>query len=274
MIRSMRPGCAVSAPSRMTASLIHATTLDDPPRPRPEPRHHRARQHDPQRRPPVAAGALRRLGLDVAVDGRLLPRLLCRSAADAGHARRPLRPQARAADRHRAVRPLEPRRPLRRDLHSAHRRPRPHGRRRSADHAGDALDHHQRLPARGARQGDRRVGRHGRDRRRPRPAVRRPAARVLRLVLGLPHQRARRARGLRGRHPLRARVARPQPGPLRRPRRAAVDRRPGGAHLRGHRGSRARLAGPGHPRRVRRGAGAGRRVRGLGAAHAPRRCST
>ena len=63
------------------------------------------------------------------------------------------------------------------------------------------------FPRRGARQGDRRVGRHGRDRRRPRPALRWPAARVLRLVLGLPHQRARRARGLRGRHPLRARVA-------------------------------------------------------------------
>ena len=149
-----------------------------------------------------------------------------------------------------------------------------HGRRWSADHAGDAVDHHQRLPARGARQGDRRVGRHGRDRRRPRPALRRPAARVLRLVLGLPRQRARGARRLRRRHPLRARVARPQPGPLRRPRRAAVDRRPRGADLRGHRGARARLGGPGHPRRVRRRAGARRRVRGLGAAHAPRRCST
>ena len=263
-----------SPPSQHDCCPHPRTTLEDPPRPRPEPRHHRARQHDPQRRPPVAAGALRRLELDAAVDGRLLPRLLRRPAAHDGHARRPLRPQARAADRHRPVRPLEPRRPVRRDVHAAHRRPRPDGRRRSADHARDAVDHHERLPARGARQGDRRVGRHGRDRRRPRPAVRRPAARVLRLVLGLPHQRARGARRLRGRHPLRARFARPQPGPLRRPRRAAVDRRPRGAHLRGHRGSRARLGGPGHPRRVRRRAGAGRRVRGLGAAHAPRRCST
>ena len=66
--------------------------------------------------------------------------------------------------------------------HAADRRPRRHGRRRRADHAGDAVDHHERLPARGARQGDRHLGRHGRDRHRPRPALRRPAARVLRLA--------------------------------------------------------------------------------------------
>ena len=34
---------------------------------------------------------------------------------------------------------------------AAHRRPRRDGHRRRADHAGDAVDHHQRLPARGAR---------------------------------------------------------------------------------------------------------------------------
>ena len=105
----------VSAPSRHVCCPHPPTTLEDPPRPRPEPGDHRARQHDPQRRTAVPAGALRRLQLDAAVDGRLLPRLLRRPAAHDGHARRPLRPQARAADRHRVVRAREPRRPLRRD---------------------------------------------------------------------------------------------------------------------------------------------------------------
>ena len=46
--------------------------------------------------------------------------------------------------------------------------------------------------------------------------------------------------GLRRRHARRARDSRdPNPGALRRPRRAAVDRRPGRAHLRDHRGARA-----------------------------------
>ena len=62
-------------------------------------------------------------------------------------------------------------------------------------------------------------------------------------------------------------VARPQPGPLRRPRRAAVDRRPGGAHLRGHRGARAGWLDPAILGAFGGGAGARGRVRGLGAAH-------
>ena len=41
----------------------------------------------------------------------------------------------------------------------ADRDPRVHGHRRRVHHAGDAVDHHQRLPARGARPGDRVLGR-------------------------------------------------------------------------------------------------------------------
>ena len=66
------------------------------------------------------------------------------------------------------------------------------GHRRRDDHAGDAVDHLQRLPARGARQGDRHLGGHGGRRHRSRPAVRRPPARVLRLDLGVHGQRAGR----------------------------------------------------------------------------------
>jgi hypothetical protein len=68
------------------------------------------------------------------------------------------------------------------------------GHRRRADHARDALHPHERLPARGARQGDRPLGRRVRDRPGDRPDGRRPAARALRLGRRLPRQRAARAR--------------------------------------------------------------------------------
>ena len=42
--------------------------------------------------------------------------------------------------------------------HTAHRHPRAHGHRRRVHHAGDAVDHHQRVPDRGAGSGDRRAG--------------------------------------------------------------------------------------------------------------------
>ena len=45
------------------------------------------------------------------------------------------------------------------DRRVAHRRPRRPGRRRRVHDARDALDHHERVPARGARQGDRHLGR-------------------------------------------------------------------------------------------------------------------
>ena len=51
---------------------------------------------------------------------------------------------------------------LRRQRRPADRDACVHGHRRRVHHAGDAVDHHQRLPAAGARQGHRRVGRHRR----------------------------------------------------------------------------------------------------------------
>ena len=65
---------------------------------------------------------------------------------------------------------------------------------------------------RGARQGDRHLGRAGRRRDRARAAGRRAAARVVRLVVGVPRQRAVRGRRAAARHPLRAREPRPRPG--------------------------------------------------------------
>ena len=54
----------------------------------------------------------------------------------------------------------------------ADRHPCVHGHRRRADHAGDAVDHHQRLPAARARPRHRRVGRDRGHRHRARPAHR------------------------------------------------------------------------------------------------------
>ena len=149
-------------------------------------RDHRARQHHPQRRAAEPAGGVRCIHLDAAVDRRLVPARVRRPSADDGHARRSLRPQACAAGglllfggASLAVLFADSAEP-------ADRHPRRDGRRRRADHAGDALDHLERLPARGARQGDRHLGGDGGGRHRARPADRRPAARVLRLEVGLP----------------------------------------------------------------------------------------
>ena len=57
-------------------------------------------------------------------------------------------------------------------------------------HAVDAVDPHQRLPARRAPQGHRRLGRHRRRRRRHRPDRLRLPARALLVGLGVPRQRA------------------------------------------------------------------------------------
>ena len=120
----------------------------------------------------------------------------------------------------------------------ADRRPRRDGRRRRADHARDAVDHHERLPARGARQGDRHLGRHGRDRHRPRPARRRPAARVLRLDVGLPAQRPGR-----GARPPARRLARPrEPRPATRAR--STSSAPGSPSRRSSRSSTAIIEAP------------------------------
>ena len=108
-----------------------------------EPGDHRARQHDPQRRPADAAGRVRRLAFEAAVDGRLLPARVRRPAARLRHARRPLRAQARAPGGRVDLRARQPRRPRRRLRRPGDRRARRDGRRRGADHARHPLDHRQ-----------------------------------------------------------------------------------------------------------------------------------
>ena len=111
-----------------------------------------------------------------------------------GHARRPVRAQARSAGRTRDLRYSQPGGARRRQRQPADRDPRRHGRRRCTHHAGNALDHHQRVPARGARKGHRDLGRHGGDRHRSWPAVRRFAPGMVLLDVRLPRQRARHRR--------------------------------------------------------------------------------
>ena len=72
--------------------------------------------------------------------------------------------------------------------------PRAPGRGRRAAHARGARGDRRHVPARRARQGDRRLDRVGRDRDRARPAGRRPARRRRVVALDLRDQRADRAR--------------------------------------------------------------------------------
>ena len=93
-----------------------------------------------------------------------------------------------------AVRRRERARRVRPERRPADRAARRDGHRRRDDHAGHAVGDHGRLPARGARQGDRHlVGDRGR-RHRPRPVRRRAAARVVLVELGVLAQRADRRR--------------------------------------------------------------------------------
>ena len=110
--------------------------------------------------------------------------------------------------RRRHLRRLEPVHRLLAVLGLAHRRPRRPGRRRGADDAGDAVDHHERLPAARARARDRHVGRRLGARAGDRAGARRPARRARLLAVDLLHQPPRRRRRDR-RHAVRhARVAR------------------------------------------------------------------
>ena len=150
----------------------------------------------------------------------------------------------RAPGRHLDLRARQPRRPRRRLGRSGDRRARGDGCRRGADHARHALDHRQRLHGRGARQGDRHLGCAGGGRDRARPADRRAAARVVRLVVRLHGQRAVRRCGAAARHPLRAREPR-SPARLVRPARSrALHRRLQHPRLRDHRSARARAGRP------------------------------
>ena len=174
------------------------------------------------------------------VGGRRLrphPRL---APAGGGRPRRPVRPTGGAAGRDRRVRGrLAALRPghLRRRARGL---PGPHRHRRGPDHARHAVDHHERLPTRGAGPRRRRLGRLRRRRRDPRDARRRWAARHLRLAVHLLPDRRRR-----GHHLLRGAGVRADQ-PLQRARRP---RPPGhGALGPGHRVGRPRDHGRTHPR--------------------------
>ena len=156
------------------------------------------------------------------------------------------------------------------DVGPAHRDPRVHGHRRRVHHAGDALDHHQRLPRERAGPGDRRVGRHRGHRHRARSAHRRLPARALLLGLDLPREppdRRDRAHRRLLPHPD---VEGPERAPARPVRRGALDLRPHRAALRHHR-SADRTAGPTRRSSLSFGAGgrAPRRVHLVGAHDRP-----
>ena len=169
--------------------------LEDARRPLPEPRDHRARQHDPQRRAADAAGRVRRLrrrrcsGWSTPTCWSSPGCCWCSARSATGSA------ASCALQSGIAIFGLASLGALFADsVRRGHRDPLADGRRRRADHARDAVDHRQRLPARGARQGDRDLGGAGRGRHRARTARRRPADRVVRLVRRVPGQRAGRAR--------------------------------------------------------------------------------
>ena len=124
--------------------------LEDARRAVAEPGDHRARQHDPQRRPADAAARVRRLAFEAAVDGRLLLARLRRSAARVRRARRPLRAQACAPGRHLDLRTREPRRPGRRLGRPGDRGARGDGGGGRADHARHPLHHRQPVHGQGA----------------------------------------------------------------------------------------------------------------------------
>ncbi len=154
------------------------------------------------------------------------------------------------------------------------------GRRRGADVPGHAGDPRQRLHrAQGAGHGHRRLGRHRRPRRRPRPGHRRLAARALLVGLGADDQRAGRRRRPRRRSPCFVPTSRDTTierfDPLGT---RAVDRRHRRARVGRHRGPEPRLDVADEHRRLRPRRRPARRLRRLGAPHRPpdarrRRCS-
>ena len=112
----------------------------------------------------------------------------------AGRARRPLRPPRRAPVRHGRVRARVDRVGDGRLGGSTHLHACGHGHRRRVHHAGDVVDHHERVPARGARPRDRRVGRDRGCRDGARADQRRLPARALLLGLDLPREHPDRDR--------------------------------------------------------------------------------
>ena len=157
-----------------------------------------------------------------------------------------------------AVRRRQRARRARPERRAADRAARRDGHRRRDDHARDAVGDHGRLPARGARQGDRDLVRDRRRRHRPRAVRRRPAARVVLLELGVLAQRAdRRRRAGRRASRWSPRAATREPGRVR-PRAAPRCRSRRSSRSSARSSRRPRAAGP---------------TRSCSAASAPRRCS-
>ena len=148
----------------------------------------------------------------------------------------------------------------------ADRRPGAPGHRRRAAHAGQPGDDPGCLPRRGPQPRDRRLVGPRRDRRRARPARRRPADRPRVVALDLPHQpAARRADRLAGAALGAGDPGPARPRPLRPRRRGARLARPGRHDLGADRRGR-----PGDGVGGRRRPGRGRRLRGR---RAPRAAS-
>ena len=201
-----------------------------------------------------------------AMDRRRVRARVRGAAAPGRRDRRPLRAQADPRPRARALRARVARRHVRADAGTADRAARRDGRRSRVRDARDPVGDHHDLPAGGARQGGRDVGRRRGGRRGDRPARLGRAARVALVAGGLRPQRHPR-RGRARRHDRdRARDPRVAPAAPRPDRHPAFRARAQRARLRDHRGRRAGLE------RRRRGRVAGgrrrraRALRALGAA--------
>ena len=205
--------------------------------------HGDAGQHGRERGAALDPGRPGRLAVGPRVDGERVHAHLRRAA---GHRRPPGRRVRQAPDvpgRRGGVRALQRRHRLRSHPGVAGGRARGPGHGRRVHDARHAVDHHQRLPARGARQGDRHLGRRVRAGPGDRPGGGRRADRVRVLARDLLPQPARgRGRGDRD--------------AVRRPRVSRRDRGPGGGPRR-HRDAVDRPHGAGA------GAGGGQRM-GLG----------
>ncbi len=149
----------------------------------------------------------------------------------------------------------------------AHRVTRAHGHRCRVHLPDDAVDPHQHVRGQGAGQGDRRVGRRVRPRRRDRPAHRRPPGRALRLGCGLLREHPDLRRGPDPRVLLHPHVARSRQPAARPDRRAAVDPHARLPALRDHPGGRQVGHHHRHRRAVRARADLPGRLRVVGDPH-------
>ena len=160
-----------------------------------EPAHHRARQYDPQRRHSDIATRVQRVGDVAAVDGGCIHPGVRWPAADDGFPGRPVRSQAGASGRACDLRAVESVCGVRGFERAADHGTGVDGDRRGTDHAVYAVDTYRCVPAGGARQGHRHLGRSGRSRHRYRSANRWSAARKLLVGLSVfrqhPHHRRR-----------------------------------------------------------------------------------